>query len=152
MDKILKKLPIAATVALLVAGVFLFAGCEKEKKTENDITNVRWHLTKFVDETNHMGNVLVPADDTNLFWIKLCDNTLQGFGQVNKIAGCYTISGSKIHIYDFGCTKIYPLNNYEDDFFSAIRSACAFKIDKKILQLYYNNNKKYLQFEKVNEP
>ena len=31
MDKILKKLPIAATVALLVAGAFLFAGCEKEK-------------------------------------------------------------------------------------------------------------------------
>ena len=34
MDKILKKLPIAATVALLVAGAMFFAGCEKEKKTE----------------------------------------------------------------------------------------------------------------------
>ena len=27
-------MPIVATVALLVAGAFLFAGCEKEKKTE----------------------------------------------------------------------------------------------------------------------
>ncbi len=152
MDKILKKLPIVATVALLMAGAFLFAGCEKEKKKSDDITNVKWHLTKFVDETNHKEDVLIPADDTHLFWIKLCDDTLKGFGQVNEMVGCYTISGFKIYISDLCCTKIYPLNSYEQDFFSAIRSACAFKTSKKMLQLYYNDNKKYLQFEKVNEP
>ncbi len=34
MDKILKKLPIVATAALLMAGAMFLAGCEKEKKTE----------------------------------------------------------------------------------------------------------------------
>ena len=37
MDKILKKLPIVATVALLMVGAFLFSGCEEEK---NNMTAV----------------------------------------------------------------------------------------------------------------
>ena len=36
MKNLIKTMPIAATVALLVAGAFLFAGCEKEKKTEEN--------------------------------------------------------------------------------------------------------------------
>ena len=40
MDKILKKLPIVATVALLVAGAMFFAGCEKDKKANNDLTDM----------------------------------------------------------------------------------------------------------------
>ena len=141
-------LPVLATVIL--TGAMFLAGCEKEKKTSDDITNVKWHLTKFVDVANHKEDVPGPADNTHYFWIKLCNDTLQGFGQVNEMAGCYTISGSKIHIYNFGCTKICPLDSYENDFFSAIKKADSFKTDGKILLIYYDGDKKYLQFEKVN--
>ena len=34
MKKLIKTMPIVATVALLVAGAFLFAGCEKEKPVQ----------------------------------------------------------------------------------------------------------------------
>ena len=141
-------LPILATVIL--AGAMFLAGCEKEKKTSDDITNVKWHLTKFVDVANHKDDVPVPADNTHYFWIKLCNDTLQGFGQVNEMFGSYTISGSKIHIYNFGCTKICPLDSYENDFFSAIKKADSFKSDGKTLHIYYDGDKKYLQFEKIN--
>ncbi len=36
MDKILKKLPLVATAALLVAGAMFLAGCEKEKPVQPD--------------------------------------------------------------------------------------------------------------------
>ena len=36
MKKLIKTMPIVATVALLVAGAFLFAGCEKEKPVQPD--------------------------------------------------------------------------------------------------------------------
>ena len=141
-------LPVLATVIL--AGAMFLAGCEKEKKTSDDITNVKWHLTKFVDVANHKEDVPVPADNTHYFWIKLFNDTIQGYGQVNEMFGSYTISGSKIHIYNFGCTKICPLDSYENDFFSAIKKADSFKSDGKTLHIYYDGEKKYLQFEKVN--
>ena len=62
MDKILKKLPIVATVALLVAGAMFFAGCEKEKKTEENkckfcgaddpLTELTW-LKELVESINN---------------------------------------------------------------------------------------------------
>lgn len=59
MDKILKKLPIVATVALLVAGAFLFAGCEKEKPVQpND--------NKIKNDTN-----ILYGKDTNILYGKV---------------------------------------------------------------------------------
>jgi PBP1b-binding outer membrane lipoprotein LpoB len=37
MKNLIKTMPIVATVALLVAGAFLFAGCEKEKTNYNSV-------------------------------------------------------------------------------------------------------------------
>jgi len=141
-------LPILATVIL--AGAMFLAGCEKEKKTSDDITNVKWHLTKFVDVANHKEDVPVPADNTHYFWIKLFNDTIQGYGQVNEMFGSYTISGSKLHIYDLAFSKVNPLDNSEHDFFSAIEKADSFKSDGKTLHIYYDGDKKYLQFEKIN--
>ena len=78
MDKILKKLPIAATAALLVAGAFLFAGCEKEKVKHNDVDKV---LNK--SENQLVGTWVC---DTNNYRVELCfsNNGNSFFSRVNN--------------------------------------------------------------------
>ena len=151
-------LPIVATVIL--AGAMFFAGCEKEKTTDNNlssladdttsITNVKWHLTHFVDPVNHTETGPVPASNTNYYWVKMCDDTLHGYGNANEIVATYSISGQQIIIDVLGQTKINPMNHFEKDFFAAIEKVKSFHLDGKKLQLYYDDTK-YLQFERMKE-
>jgi len=144
-----------------ILAAFVFAGCEKEKTTDNNlssladdttsITNVKWHLTHFVDPVNHTETGPVPASNTNYYWVKMCDDTLHGYGNANEIVATYSISGQQIIIDVLGQTKIYPMNNhFENDFFAAIGKAKSFHSDGKVLQLYYEDTK-YLQFERMKE-
>jgi heat shock protein HslJ len=160
-----KKLILPMVAAAILAGAMFFVGCEKATdnnksknpienysaiEEDNSITNVRWHLTKFVDDVNHKETAPVPADNTHYFWMELCNDTIQGYGQVNEMFGSYTISGSKIHIYDLAFSKVNPIDDSEHDFFSAIEKADSFKTDGKILHVYYDGDKKNLKFEKIN--
>ncbi len=134
-----------------ILAAFVFAGCEKEKKQTASITGIKWHLTKFVDPLNHTETEPVPASNTNYYWVKMCDGTLHGYGNVNEILANYSISGHQIIIDVLGQTKIYPMNNhFENDFFAAIGKAKSFLSDGKVLQLYYEDTK-YLQFERIME-
>ena len=63
MDKILKKLPLVATVALLVAGAMFLAGCEKEKNKE-------------VKEKSFFNNGMTWVCDTNNYHVELCFSTI----------------------------------------------------------------------------
>ena len=137
--------------ALIAATGFLAIGCEKEN-LKNNITNVKWHLTKFVDLANHTETLPIPSDDTHSYWIKLCNDTIQGRGLANEMLGAYTISENQIQISIFGYTKIGIINpNHEEEFFSAIEKAESFSIEGKTLHLYYNDRNNYLKFEKVTE-
>lgn len=137
--------------ALIAATGFLAIGCEKEN-LKNNITNVKWHLTKFVDLANHTETLPIPSDDTHSYWIKLCNDTIQGRGLANEMLGAYTISENQIQISIFGYTKIGIINpNHEEEFFSAIEKAESFNIERKTLHLYYNDRNNYLKFEKVTE-
>ena len=65
MKNLIKTMPIVATVALLVAGAFLFAGCEKEKKTEKSITqslNIQGRINKIVGPC-HGGCIIIDVDN-----------------------------------------------------------------------------------------
>ena len=150
-----------------ILAAFVFAGCEKEKTTDNNlssladdttsitddttsITNVKWHLTHFVDPVNHTETGPVPASNTNYYWVKMCDDTLHGYGNANEIVATYSISGQQIIIDVLGQTKINPMNHFEKDFFAAIVKVKSFHLDGKKLQLYYDDTK-YLQFERMKE-
>ena len=150
-----------------ILAAFVFAGCEKEKTTDNNlssladdttsitddttsITNVKWHLTHFVDPVNHTETGPVPASNTNYYWVKMCDDTLHGYGNANEIVATYSISGQQIIIEVLGQTKINPMNHFEKDFFAAIEKVKSFHLDGKKLQLYYDDTK-YLQFERMKE-
>ena len=135
-----------------ILAAFIFAGCEKEKTTDNNlpvhandtasITHIKWHLTHFVDPVNHTETEPVPASNNNYYWIKLCDDTLHGYGNVNEILANYSISGHQIIIDVLAQTKIYPMNNhFENDFFAAIGKAKSFHSDGKVLQLYYEDKR-----------
>ena len=157
--------------ALIAATGFLAIGCEKENNATlpdpepeptivnddtnevvTDITNIKWHLTKFVDLANHTETLPIPSDDTHSYWIKLCNDTIQGRGLANEMLGAYTISENQIQISIFGYTKIGIINpNHEEEFFSAIEKAESFNIERKTLHLYYNDRNNYLKFEKVTE-
>ncbi|MCR5190075.1 MAG: META domain-containing protein [Bacteroidales bacterium] len=157
--KIQKTLSIISA-ALLTGALLLFAGCEKEKTTDNNpssladdttsITNVKWHLTHFVDPVNHTETEPVPASNTNYYWVKMCDGTLHGYGNANEIVATYSISGQQIIIEVLGQTKINPMNHFEKDFFAAIEKVKSFHLDGKNLQLYYDDTK-YLQFGRMKE-
>ena len=143
-----------------ILAAFIFAGCEKEKTTDNNlpglandtasITHIKWHLTHFVDPVNHTVTEPVPASNTNYYWVKICDDTLRGYGHVNEIFATCSISGRQINIDVLGYTKINPMNHFEDDFFAAIEKTKSFHSDGKVLQLYYEDTK-YLQFERIME-
>ncbi|MBO7465612.1 MAG: hypothetical protein J6T56_07185 [Bacteroidales bacterium] len=153
MDKILKKLPIVATVALLVAGAFLFAGCEKEKKTENDITNIKWHLTKFVDVANKTEEAPYP-NSSDVYWLKLKINSFEGKSCANVLMGTVKVDAvtEKITFSNIGGTEIgEPFDGQR--FIDCLKQVHNFKkTTENTLILYYDNNKKYMQFEKLNEP
>lgn len=168
MDKILKKLPIAATVALLVAGAFLFAGCEKEKTNYNsvkettvkektvkettNITDVKWHLIKFVDVANKTEED--PLSNSNdVYWLKLQTSSFEGKSFSNELGGvvCIDTVTKKITL-TVGGTKI--CEHFDGQrFIDCLNQVHNFeKTTENTLILYYDNNKKYMQFEKVNEP
>ena len=154
MKKIIMKnmLKYVCICTLIAATGLLAIGCEKEN-LKNNITNVKWHLTKFVDLANHTETLPIPSDDTHSYWIKLCnDSTIQGCGQVNEMLGAYTIPENQKQISIFGYTKIGIINpNHEEEFFSANEKAESFSIEGKTLHLYYNDRNNYLKFEKVTE-
>ena len=106
MDKILKKLPIVATVALLVAGAMFFVGCEKEKNKEvkptinesnydkiplEEYVIGTWILPYFLGESDqHSGAQYV---DTMIFTNDLYYNSCNHLNRKYKCSnsGCDTI-------------------------------------------------------------
>ena len=151
MKKLINTMPIVATVALLVAGAFLFAGCEKEKKTSDDITNVKWHLTKFVDVAN--GNTEEVDVSNDYLWILFkSDNSIDGNGLPNRLNGIYEYNFDRIKIEIGPCTYIGDIFGLESKMCNNLNKVNCIRIEDGVILLYYDNNKKYMQFEKVNEP
>ena len=106
MKNLIKTMPIAATAALLVAGAFLFAGCEKEKNKEvkpaiNESNYDKIPLKEYVIGTWILPYVLGESDqhsgtqyvDTLLFTNDLYYNSCNHLNRKYKCSnsGCDTI-------------------------------------------------------------
>ena len=142
-------LPMVATAIL--AGAMFFAGCEKEKETSDDITNVKWHLTKFVDVANKTEEAPL-YNSSDVFWLKLKTSSFEGKSFTNVLAGTVNIDAvtKKITFSNIGGTEINELFDGQK-FIDCLKQVYSFKkTTENTLILYYDNNKKYLQFEKVN--
>ena len=142
-------LPVLATVIL--AGAMFLAGCEKEKKTSDDITNVKWHLTKFVDVENKTEEAPL-YNSSDVFWLILKTSSFEGKSFSNVLAGTVNIDAvtNKITFSNIGGTEINELFDGQK-FIDCLKQVYSFKITtENTLILYYDNNKKYLQFEKIN--
>lgn len=148
---LLKTTPILAA-ALLITGTMLFAGCEKEKKTENDITNVKWHLTKFVDMENRTEEEPL-SNSNNVYWLKLKPSAFEGKSYSNELMGTVSVDAvtKKITFSNVGGTEICEYFDGQR-FINCLYHVHSYdRISENTLILYYDK-KKYLQFEKVNEP
>ena len=135
-----------------ILAAFVFAGCEKEKEQTASITGIKWHLTKFVDVTNK--TVEEPlANNENAYWIKFDTTTFEGKSFSNIIMGYIhidaskgkmdflTVGGTKICEYYDGTKFINSLNQVHDYMVTSENN----------LVLFYDNNTKYLQFERMKE-
>lgn len=69
MKKLIKTMPIVAIAALLMAGAFLFTGCEKEKKTSDDTTN----------SISNNGNAHSDSIQGIIIGSEMCSNDIVGY-------------------------------------------------------------------------
>ena len=131
-------MPIVATVALLVAGAFLFAGCEKEKKTEKSITqslNIQGRINKIVGPC-HGGCIIIDVDNIEGIGksqdcFMCCDDTvyynnsisIPSFYNWNDGNLIYPMDGTdylkELNIGSFISIKCHPATSDDDSMFMA---------------------------------
>ena len=145
-----------------ILAAFIFAGCEKEKTTDNNlpvhandtasITHIKWHLTHFVDVTNK--TVEEPlANNENAYWIKFDTTTFEGKSFSNIIMGYIHIDASKGKM-DFLTVGGTEICEYYDGtkFINSLNQVHDYMVtSENNLVLFYDNNTKYLQFERIME-
>ena len=150
MNKLRKYLPLMAA-ALLAGAMLLLVGCEKEKKkTSDDITNIKWRLTKFVDTED--GNTEVVNASKDFLWVIFnSDNSVDGIGCPNQLNGNFEYNFDRIKIEIGPRTFMNDICGFETRICNALNKVNFIKQKNNILLLYFNNNKNYLQFEKINE-
>ena len=147
-----KKFFLPLMAAVILTGAMFFAGCEKEKKTSEDITNVKWHLTKFVDVENKTEEAPL-YNSSDVYWLKLNTSSYEGKSFSNVLAGTVNIDAvtKKITFSNIGGTEINELFDGQR-FIDCLKQVYSFKkTTENTLILYYDNNNKYLLFEKINE-
>lgn len=148
-------------ICTLITTIGLLAiGCEKEntkssiEKESSDypITNIKWHLTKFVDVAEKKEETPMPVDNDH-YWIRLSNGMVNGLGEVNELIGMYVEKqNQKISIDIAIATKVGIIEDkYEKPFASALNEVQSYETSDGTLRLFYNNGKNYLQFEKVAE-
>jgi len=157
--------------------LFLFSSCNNsgiividandylvKDTTKWNLENTKWHLVAFVDlEAQTMREPLnvKNINDPDRYTLNFSDQsdstdttTISGiFGRadLNDFWGCYNVNynNSTIRFYKIFKTGADPLfENDEDNYFSVIWDIVEFKIYKNYLQLFYNDKKKYLLFER----
>lgn len=121
--------------------------------TSATITNKKWQLVRFFDRETWTGEVPMRDGNMLLFWLRFSDNgTVQG-GGINHLNGTYTIHDDRIHIHIACATEIYDMTGWEDRMIEAINSATICDIDYlgKSMRLYYDSNRKYLEWERIDD-
>lgn len=146
MKNMLKYVCICALIA--ATGIFT-TGCEKEN-LKNNITNVKWHLTKFVDVANDNTENTNTSEKT--LWVSFySDNSINGWGMGNQLGGTFECNANNISIHIGPLTEVGDFNGLETKMCDALNKAGVVKQKGETLLLYYNGKKNYLQFEKVTE-
>ena len=148
-------------ICTLITTIGLLAiGCEKEntkssiEKESSDypITNIKWHLTSFTDVDKQM--TVPPLNNhEQVYLLKFKDSTFEGHSFSNEIVGYITMDTvqKNMHFRSIGGTKINELFDGEK-FIESLRQVQSYSTpDAGTLILYYNENRNYLQFEKVAE-
>ena len=121
MKNLIKTMPIVATAALLVAGAFLFAGCEKEKDTKgNNTTGVQEEtiINSIAPDSSvkeKLDGFFSKWEDTVTVKFTDCINVINGMDELKKL-GCddinidfrkYSLVWGKVMAYHTG----YYINN-----------------------------------------
>ena len=123
--------------------------------TAATITNKTWQLIHFYDRETSTAERPIRhhqnGDDTLAFWLRFyADGTLQG-GGINHLNGTYSLVGDHISI-SIGCMiEIYDATGWEDRMLNALKNATICDIDYygKNMRIYYDHNRKYMQFKLV---
>ena len=149
---------ILPAVILFVAAVVVLGGCEKknennnenEKENKNPLKNTEWKLINFVDVANNTKKTPEP-DSEKCYILKFLEkgDSLTAVSSTNNFIGTYTIDTQThyILITNFCGTKIKEL--YDGILYvESLIKVNKYTIDKDILKLYYNDNKKYLEFKR----
>ena len=134
------------------------------KKDTTKLENTKWKLIAFVDvEAKKMRE---PLDVMNIPYLERytinfgdqSDSTdtttisgIFGSADLNDFWGCYNVNynNSTIRFYNVMQTAMYlPFENDEDNYFVVFDGTREFIIYNNYLQLFYNDKKNYLLFER----
>ena len=162
---------------LLASIAILGLSCCATNKTISDndaIFNVKWYLVKYVDtdnatEENAFETIKdIPLKSDDICWVIFTNDTLclavpkisnanayRGYGVCNRFEGYYKVNAKKKEIQFFsffrtlaGCRGGMKANEVEKRFMRNFRNTANYKFEGDTLLLYYDDGKKYVQFQK----
>ena len=110
------------------------------------ITNKQWFFHHFFDRVTQ--TIEVPTNSMGVipFWLQFAgDGTVRG-GGINHVNGTYTLNGDRININIQCTTEIYDMTGWEDRLMEALNSATICDMFDNRIRLYYDQNRKYLEY------
>ena len=172
------QLFLRKTILMLLASIAILGlSCCATNKTISDndaIFNVKWYLVKYVDTDNAIEENAfetikdIPLKSDDICWFILTTDTLcyvgpkipnanvyRGYGVCNRFERYYKVNTKKKEIQFVspfmtlaGCRGGMKANEVEKRFMRNFRNTANYKLEGDTLLLYYDDGKKYVQFQK----
>lgn len=120
--------------------------------TAATLVNKRWQLQRFFDRETQTGEIPMQGNNPIPFWLYFHkDGTMEG-GGINQLNGSFMLyDPDYIHINIGTATEIYDETGWEEKLITALNDATIHNVEYygKTLRIYYDLNRKYLDFVQV---
>ena len=115
------------------------------------LTGKEWSLQRFFDREAWMEDVPENSNGPIPFWLQFYENGVVLGGGINRLQGNYFIDPDRtdhIYIHIESTTEIYDPSGWEERLIAALNDAtiCDFFDYGGRLRVYYDQNRKYLEF------